>query len=198
MTDAQSQSQGSDGNGQGESPGESRHRRPPRRRQASTVELAAILMETVCGPTSAEQEAIEELAQYLGLELGRLQTELLFLRAFAVEFGTTMTLGDSEETRSILSRYYQHWERVGAGAGDDVLADLHERLQYYAEIVGSPSGTGGLGGQVGAAFASLCQDSGEGVEDLAMLGASMFAALFEEVCELFTGIDIVVFDEAES
>jgi hypothetical protein len=161
------------------------------------VELAAILMETVCGPNASEQEAIEELAEFLSLNLERLQTELLFLRAFAVDFGTAMTLGDSQEKCSILSRYYQHWERVGAGAGEDVLTDLHERLQYYSEIIGSPSGAGGLGGQVGTAFASLCQDGGEGGEDLAMFGGSMFAALFEEVCELFTGIDIVVFEEED-
>jgi len=167
---------------------------PPRRRQATPIELAAILMEAVCGPSAGGDDAVAELSAFLELPADRLQGELMFLRAFAVEFAATMALGDSEERAAIGTQYYRHWEQVAGEAGGDLLADLDQRLRYYGQAVVDETASAGLGAQVGAAFASLCGIEEGGPEEVAVLGASMFAALFDEVCDLLTSIDIVLLD----
>ena len=167
---------------------------PPRRRQATPIELAAILMEAVCQADSSQEDVVQHFGDLFGARSERLQAELMFLRAFAVDFATVMTLGDSAEKQAILARYYRHWERVATEVDDDVLSDLHEHLQFYQDTICSPSGADGLGGQVGRAFATLCRVGEEGEEEVAVLGGSLFAALFEEVCDLLTTIDILLVD----
>ncbi|MFH1569321.1 MAG: hypothetical protein ABIL09_15100, partial [Gemmatimonadota bacterium] len=103
-------------------------------------------------------------------------------------------LGDSAERRAIMARYYEHWDHVAAEAGPEVLGDLEDRLQRYAETVAEAAGPDGLAGQVGRTFAACC-DVGAGGDDLAMLGGAMFAALFEEVCDLLANLEIVLFGE---
>ena len=168
---------------------------PPRKKQATPVELAALLMETVCRPSGAEESALRELAEYLGVGLQSMQAELMFLRAFAVDFATGMALGDSAEKRAILERYYQHWEMVDNEAGSDVTDQLQDHIQFYIDAIDSPElGAVGLGSQIGLAFASRCEETDEWREDLAMLGGSMFAALFDEVTDLLQEVEIVVFE----
>lgn len=168
--------------------------RPPRRRQASPIELSAILMDTVCGPAAAGDAAVAELAEFLELPAERLQAELMFVRAFAVDFANSMALGESAEHAAIQARYYEHWEGVSSQAGADVMADLEHRLQYYGEAIGDAAAGAGLMAQVGEAFAALCQPEEGGADELAVLGGSMFAALFEEVCDLLSTVDIVLLD----
>ncbi len=168
---------------------------PPRKKQATPVELAALLMETVRRPSGAEESALRELAEYLGVGLQSMQSELMFLRAFAVDFATGIALGDSAEKQAILERYYQHWEIMDNEAESDVLDQLQDRLQLYFDAIDSPeSGPAGLGSQVGLAFATRCDETGEWREDLAMLGGSMFAALFDEVTDLLQEVEIVVYE----
>ena len=137
-------------------------------------------METVCVSGASEQPALEELAEYLGTPLGRMQSELLFLRAFAVDFALNMSLGDGPARWAIAEQYYRHWETVAEGAGEDTMDGLEEHLNYYTEVVNtSHIGAAGLTEQVGMAFATRCMPavSGEDGEphsgnsaDLAMLG----------------------------
>ncbi|HIG16751.1 MAG TPA: hypothetical protein EYQ31_05370, partial [Candidatus Handelsmanbacteria bacterium] len=56
------------------------------RKQASPVELAALLAESVCVPGEGEQEAVGELAAALQVNADVLAEELLYLRAFAADF----------------------------------------------------------------------------------------------------------------
>lgn len=168
---------------------------PPRKKQATPVELAALLVDTVCVPGSGEREALRELAELLGLESGSMESELMFLRAFAVDFATDMTLGDAPERWAITERFYKHWEMISDQVDAGVFEDLQDRISYYTDAVHSESdGPSGLMAQVGLAFAERCGVVEEGGEDLAMLGGSMFVALFEEISDLLSGIDIVLYD----
>lgn len=152
-------------------------------------------MEAVCQVDSSQEDVIHHFGDLFGAKGERLQAELMFLRAFAVDFATVMTLGDSAEKQAISSRYYEHWEKIATEVGDGVIADLQEHLEYYQDTIAAPSEADGLAGQVGRAFASLCGVTEEGEEELAVLGGSLFVALFEEVCDLFTNIDILLIDE---
>jgi len=168
---------------------------PSTKRQATPVELAALLMEAVCVAGSSEQEAVEEMAQIVEVPAQAMFSELMFLRAFAVEFGAEMALGDSEEKRAIFERYYQHWEMVGDKTDSNLMDDLQERLEYYTNAVHAPtSEVSGLTGQIGVAFAARCRAQDEGREDLAMFGGSLFAAMFDEIAELLQGIEILPYD----
>ena len=168
---------------------------PSTRRQATSVELAALLMEAVSVVGSSEQEAVEEMAQIVGVPAPEMLSELMFLRAFAVEFGADLALGESEEKRAIFERYYQHWEMVGDKTDGNLMDDLQERLEYYTNAVHAPtSEVSGLTGQIGVAFAARCRGQDDGREDLAMFGGSLFAALFDETAELLQSIEILPYD----
>jgi len=167
---------------------------PSTRKQATPVELAALLMEAVCVPGSSEQEAIEQMAQFTEVAPQQMLLEVMFLRAFAVEFGAEMALGDSEEKQAIFKRFYDHWDMIAEKADGDLLDDLTERLEYYNGAVHSPSDGSGLAGQVGVAFAARCGTPEEVQEVLAMFGGSLFAALFEETAELLQNIEILPYD----
>ena len=80
------------------------------RREATPVEIAALLMNAVCTPAEREQAALAELAEQIGVDLGHLQSELMLLRAFAVDFAMAMTLGQTLVRRAILMRIHQHWD----------------------------------------------------------------------------------------
>ena len=72
---------------------------------------------------------------------------------------------------------------------------MQDRISYYTGAIHSEgAGPPGLMAQVGLAFAERCGVGEEGGEDLAMLGGSMFVALFEEISDLLSGIDIVLND----
>ena len=168
---------------------------PSTRRQATPVELAALLMEAVCVAGSSEQEAVEEMAQIVEVPAPEMLSELMFLRAFAVEFGAEMALGDSEEKHAIFERNYQHWEMVANKTDGNLMEDLQEHLAYYSDAVHAPtSEISGLTRQIGLAFALRCRAHDEGREDLAMLGGSLFAALFDETAQLLQSIEILPYD----
>ena len=179
-------------------------RKAPRKKNATPIEIGALLMETVCVSGASEQPALEELAEHLGTPLGRMQSELLFLRAFAVDFALNMSLGDGPARWAIGEQYYRHWETVAEGAGGDSMEGLEEHINFYTEVVNSSYiGAGGLTEQVGMAFASRClpaaaDDDGDSQPgnsmDLAMLGGSMFVALFDEVSDMLTQVEIVLID----
>ena len=159
------------------------------------MELAALLVDTVCVPGPGEQEALGELAGFLGVERESMESELMFLRAFAVDFATVMALGDAPERLAITERFYHHWETISEQVDASVFDDLQDRLSYYTEAIHSDGAGAGLTAQIGLAFAERCKAGEEdGSEDLAMLGGSMFVALFEEVSDLLNGIDIVLYD----
>ena len=162
------------------------------RREATPVEIAALLMNAVCTPAEREQAALAELAEQVGVDLGHLQSELMLLRAFAVDFAMAMTLGQTLVRRAIFMRIYQHWERLDREVGAGLLEDLQDRLVLYSEAIGTVVGDkAGLSGLIGRAFAQCCA-GGERGGDLALLGGSMFGAFFEEIADFFDDLDVVL------
>ena len=162
------------------------------KKSASPIELSALLMDAVCGQDEKERDSLQELATHLKVDLPLLQAELLFLRAFAVEFALVMALGDSEAKDEVFTHYYRHWDRMIAETGPEVQSDLQVRVQMYSEVINQAEpGSEGLGGAIGRAFANLFQ-SEEAEGDLAHLGGSMFAALSAEVMDMFNEVDIVL------
>ncbi len=166
------------------------------RKQASPVELAALLAESVCVPGEGEQEAVGELAAALQVNADVLAEELLYLRAFAVDFAVLMSLGDSPAKDQILSRYYEHWERIDAEA-EGTLEILEQRLLDYAAIVGDVErGHGGLARQLGIALAVRCDvEAGPAAGELMVFGGRLFAVLYEEVSAMLTEIDILLLED---
>ena len=165
-----------------------------RNQEATPIEIAALLMEAVCTPAEQEQDALGQLAAHLGVELPVIQAELMYLRAFAVDFATAMALSESPEKEAIEANYYHHWDRIAQEAGAEVLDDLRQRLDFYTGVVNdSAASTNLLKDQIGQAFAWYCQ-VGESNPDLAVLGGAMFAAFFDEVVDLFDRVDIVLYE----
>ena len=99
-------------------------------------------------------------------------------------------------------QYSGHWGGVGNEAGEAVLEDLEVRLTSYAEGAADTSpNPDGLRALVGGQFAAHCTALNDGASntstaetgaDLAFLGGSMFAALFEEMADLFETVEIVL------
>lgn len=171
------------------------------RKQATPGELAALMMDAVCTPSEQEEDALRELARHLQVPLETIQTELLYLRAFAVDFAAALSLTDSPEKTAVVDQYNGHWGRIGKEAGEAVLDDLERHLTAYAEAVAdSAPNPDGLRGLVGGLFAANCAESGaipaepggETGQDLSYLGGAMFAALFDEMADLFGSVDIVL------
>ena len=163
------------------------------RKEASPVEIAAVLMDVVCHPADREDSAMSTLADHLELEAGQLRSELLYLKAFAVDFAVALALGECPEKSELLDHYYGHWEHIAGQSDDGVLDDLHDRVSYYSAAATSLQETAsGLESQVGQAFADRFGTT-DRAEDLTLVGGQMFAALFAEVTDLFHAVSIVPF-----
>ncbi|MEW6755069.1 MAG: hypothetical protein AB1505_29415 [Candidatus Latescibacterota bacterium] len=156
------------------------------------MQIAGVLMDSVCGPVQAETEALHHLSGVLELDLGRLQTELLFLKAFAADFATSMALGQGPALQAILQGFYAHWQRIGQQVGEGVTEDLQERLGLYAEVIGEPDPrAAGLQDSVGRAFSRCCRQEREEPE-LVILGGAMFGALFAGISDLLEDVEVVL------
>ena len=163
------------------------------RKDASPIEIAALLVDVVCNPAEREENALSNLAEHLSLQPERMRREVMYLRAFAVDFAVAMALGESPEKAEILDHYYGHWERVASQSDGGIFNELHHRVHYYSEMaVTDPDSLQGLDGQIGNAFAT-CFNQSDNIEDLVLVGGQMFAALFAEVTDLFHTVDIVLF-----
>ena len=170
------------------------------RKQATPVELSALLVECVCVPGPGEQEAVRPLAAAVQVSPEAISEELLYLRAFAVDFAVLMSLGDAPAKDQILSLYYEHWQRIDEQAAG-TRAALEERLQGYAAVVGDVTpGHGGLARQLGLALvghigADPGSAAGDAAGELMIFGARLFAVLYDEVTSLLTEVDILLLDE---
>ncbi len=168
-----------------------------KRKNASPIELAALLMDAVCGQDDKERDSLQELAGHLKIETDLMQSELLFLRAFAVEFALAVALGEVPEKTELLSHYYYHWDRLANEIGPDIQRDLQQRMELYSEAVNAVQAGGeDLRYAMGQIFAGLL-GSEEAQADLTHLGGSMFGALSAEIMDLVTEVDIILLDAEE-
>jgi hypothetical protein len=160
-------------------------------KEATPIEIAAMLMDAACTSVQAEQEAVAALAAHLRVDLAQMQLELMFLRAFAVDFATSMTLGAGPEREAVLDCYYRHWDRIDQEVGG-VMEDLQVRLQTYMDAINSPEvEPTGLQEIAGRTFARCCQKEVE-EQDLALFGGAMFGALYAEIATLLQEVDIAL------
>lgn len=165
--------------------------------QVALIELAAVLMDAICTPAEREREALEELTRHLGMDVEQVQSELVFLRAFAVDLALATALGPDTGRDALQRHLHQNWQRLESDTGHSLADDLNARCQMYASIAsGSQSHPDGLRGAVGQVFAHCC-NAGERGADIALLGGAMFAAFHEETYQLFDAIDLVVSPEDE-
>lgn len=158
-------------------------------RQATPVELAVLLMEAVCRATLQEQDAVDQLARMSGTDAALVQSELLFLRAFAVQLAVEVELGPGARRDSILAHYGQHWMQVDREV-TGAMSELQEHLEHYSGRVRSGAGSRVLQEQVGCAFAERC-GSGAAGRDLALLGGALFRAVYEEVARMLAEVEIL-------
>ncbi|MEE2659504.1 MAG: hypothetical protein VX733_13440 [Candidatus Latescibacterota bacterium] len=165
------------------------------RRPVTTAEVATLLIETVCVSGDSETQALAELADALAVSAELLISEMLFLRAFTVEFALTLTLAEGHGREQVEAHYGQHWERIDHESGEQVVPALEEHLQFYGEIVGEGQASAlGLATSVGVAFAQRC-GAGD-TQELVLLGGRMFGALLEEVSALLTEAEITMVSDS--
>lgn len=176
-------------------------------KQATAVELSALLVECVCVPGPGEGQAVAALASALAMRPEVIAEELLYLRAFAVDFAVLMSLGDAPAKDQILSRYYEHWDRIDREA-EGTRDALEQRLRDYAGVVGDVEpGAGGLARRLGIALAAFCGNSNgsppaepasgdnQAAAELMVFAARLFAALYDEVTSMLTEVDIILLED---
>jgi hypothetical protein len=98
----------------------------------------------------------------------RVRDEIGCLKAWAIDYATWVTLGDSAETKAVLDAYYSHLRSTMPA---EVYEVLYNRGEFYAQAVNGPK-PNGTAGAVGAAFAMLC--SHELDIEMKLLGADLF------------------------
>lgn len=149
-------------------------------------------MDAICLPAEREQDALRALTGALGVELGQVQSELMFLRAYAADLAFATALADESARLDLQTRLYRHWQRLESDAEMGLSEDLQDRLALYAQAAGGQQkGFGSLRDAVGSAFARCCAD-GDINADLAYLGGAMFAAFYDEVCGFLEAVEPVL------
>jgi hypothetical protein len=164
----------------------------PVRRQVTTSQLSHLLLQTVIEPGAGEAQAVHALSEPLGVTPEELQVELLYTRAFAVELALQVGLGGSDVEDRLRDEYVASLRQVD----EDAWEMMQERLETYRAFTEQAEGTTGLAGTMGGCFAAIFEQ-GPLTADLAHLGGRLFTALFDEISQLLTQIDLID-SEAES
>ena len=124
------------------------------------------------------------------MDWARLQSELVFLRASAVDLAAVTALGDGPFCDDLRHGIRDRWQRLAGRSGVDFEGEIDERIAPHGQVVSDPQKTSGsLRDAVGFVFSQCCTD-GDPNADLAHLGGAMFAALYDEVHQLLEAIDL--------
>ena len=160
----------------------------------SVIGLAGALSDAICVLSETEERALRELSRTLGVDWARLQSELVFLRASAVDLAAVTALGDGPLCDDLRQGIRDRWQRLAGRSGVDFEGEIDERTAPYGQVVSDPQKTSGsLRDAVGFVFSQCCTD-GDPNADLAHLGGAMFAALYDEVYQLLEAIDLAPTD----
>lgn len=125
--------------------------------EVEVIEKGSILLQFVLSSLEDTRDIIVRLQKILdGLLTDRAYFEIIFLRAFAVDYITTVTLGDSPKRNAILDAYYELFKNTATSSptGPVVLEGLLSRLHVYAEAVDNSSDED-VSWTVGKTFAQL-------------------------------------------
>ena len=165
----------------------------PPRRQVTTSQLSRLLLQTVIEPGEGEAQAVDALSGPLGVTPEQIEVELLYTRAFAVELALQVGLGDRDMEDQLRDEYVASLRQTDEGAWEM----MQERLETYRAFTEQADGTTGLAGTMGGCFAAIFEQ-GPLTANLAHLGGRLFTALFDEICQLLTQIDLIDSDAGES
>ena len=163
----------------------------PPKRQATAIELSAVLVQIVVVPGASEAEAVQSLAQELGVPAGMVQLELLYARAFAIDMAFKVSLGEGREADQLRAQYTARLRQADTDPEIDAWALMQERLATYASVVDAEDAAD-LASTVGRCFAmTFGQAAAPMAGDLVHLGGRLFVTLFEEVSALLTEVELV-------
>jgi len=163
----------------------------PPRRQASAIELGVLLRQIVVEPGAGEMEAVQSLAESIGVAPEIIQLELLHTRAFAVELALQISLSDDQVAMQLREQFAA---RIREGHHDSQASELlQQRLETFHAVIEDEHTTAGLAAAVGQCFAAHFA-AGALAGDLAHLAGRLFAGLFDEVCDLLAEVELVEID----
>jgi len=128
-----------------------------------------------------------------GYDRQRIHDELVYLKAFVIDYATSLSLGNnSPETKAILNVYYINLHEMAKKG--TLSADFYENLYYkrlpvYEEAVKTPHKLGSPW-TVGVAFANFC---GAYLDiKMTMLGSSVFVEQCEAISKVLKSYRITV------
>ncbi len=160
-------------------------------RQLVPAELAAILLQTIYTSSPQEDQVVNHLILSLEHRTDTIKTELVFLRAFAVDMAIATVLGNNQERHILLDSLYVQWALATGQGHGAALETWHDSLAYYRQLVSNAApNTTGLGSQLGQAYAQRCQVPIDTATDLILFGASIFQALFTGIVELLEAANV--------
>lgn len=169
----------------------------PPQRQATAIELSAVLFQAVVIPGAGEQEAAASVATALDVPTAHVQLELLHARAFAVEMALRVGLSDTPAAQQLREQYAARLREQSGQEQEAAWELLQERLGMYEAAVETAAASG-LATLVGNSFSRLFEPgpaagpaAREMAGDLAHLGGRLFAALFEEVNGLLAEVELI-------
>ena len=159
-------------------------------REATAVELAALLMDIVVRSTPPEEEAVRRLGELAQTDAGRMRSELLFLRDFAVGLALEVELGGDERQAEVVAHYSRHWSGLDAEVAG-ASAERAQRTAAYAAAAHDPASRAALPERAGRTYASLCGVAAASASsEVARFGGALFSCLYEEVCRLLDEVTI--------
>ena len=163
----------------------------PSRRQATAIELSAVLVQIVVEPGAGEAEMVQSLAQELGVPAGMVQLEMLHARAFAIDMALKVSLGEGREADQLRDQYAARLRAADADPDVDAWDLMQDRLETYASVVDAQDAAD-LASTVGRCFAgTFGQAAAPMAGDLMHLGSRLFGTLFEEVSALLAEIELI-------
>ena len=163
------------------------------KKKATASEVAEALM-----VVSAAQEQLDEDVA----EIKRIQPDLsdekcafitknlMFLRAFAADFATSMTLGESREKLAVLDAFSAHWDDWERDSGLPFRQEMERCFEIYTNAI-KESHPNGPAWQVGKAFSRICTGQEHDL-DLVMLGNVHFASTYNKISNVKRKFKIVL------
>ena len=121
-----------------------------------------------------------------GTDLKCVEDEFKYLLVFVLNYATSITLGDTPETKAILDVYYSHLKST---LDPDVYNNLCAHLDVYTDAVNTPH-QNGPAWTVGVAFSKFC-----GFEldiEMTMTGSMFFVEFFEQASKFLKSYRITV------
>ena len=130
--------------------------------------LVALLIESARKLEESGSQGVHELAEKCEVDVERLYREIVYLRAFSVQFATTQALGATSLRNAVLDSFYQWLRRaaadmasVGIDNGRVFYQGVTNRVPGYAEAARLMAYEETKGMKLGDLFATFCGGDGD-------------------------------------